>query len=73
MTRKLRKTTPEDLALIDMALIGLTSARINLKAAGCSQAIKYVRACLKSVEGAKRHALRALPPEERPPTVINLR
>lgn len=71
--RPLRAVTPEHIAMIDMALIAMTAARINLKNAGCRQALKYVRACMKSVEGARRHAMRALPIEQRPPKVVALK
>ena len=57
---KLRGAVPEDLALIDLALIELKTARDHLRAASAKKAAAYVAAALKSAEGARRHAERAL-------------
>jgi len=58
--RKLRPVTPEDVGSIHTCLTMLRFVRERLRAAGAHKAAQSVRRTLKSVEGAQRHAERAV-------------
>lgn len=67
MARKLRTTTEEDRGHIERAIAHLRAARADLRDAGCKAAANYVQRALKSAEGAERHALRAVPDDDKFP------
>lgn len=57
---KLREVTSNHLGLIENACLLLKEARDQLRTAGANNAAAYVARSLKSAEGAKSHAERAL-------------
>lgn len=60
MTRALRHITPEDQSRIKISIGLLKEIRDTLKKGGAKRAALYVSRALKSVEGAARHAERAM-------------
>lgn len=60
MARPLRIVTPEDLNHVRFAVDKLKEVRDTLKKGGAKRAALYVSSALKSVEGAARHAERAV-------------
>ncbi len=60
MTRPLRIVTPEDQSHIKHSIDDLKRIRDTLKKGGAKRAALYVSRALKSVEGAARHAERAI-------------
>lgn len=60
MAKNIRPITEKQFADIQSAEGHIALARELLRYAGCPKATAAVRACLKSVGGAKRHAERRL-------------
>ncbi len=59
MARKLRTSTKGDLSLIDQAHGLLWQASLYLQQAKAIRSATYVSRAMKSVEGARRHAVRS--------------
>lgn len=64
--RKINSATPEDVALVDLAILNLKIARNNLVASRSKTAAAKVRKALKSAEGARRHVYHRLHRTEYP-------
>lgn len=58
--RKLRQVTPDAYRVITAQILVLRAVREQLRGAGAIKAAEYVARALKSVEGAERHAGRAI-------------
>lgn len=56
MTKRIRPATPTTVDNVDAAIVLIRLARDHLEVADCPKSMQKLRALLRSVEGAKRHA-----------------
>jgi hypothetical protein len=58
--RQLRKADAATLSLIDDAMGFLAAANAHALAAACPASVKKIKSAMKSLDGARRHAERAI-------------
>lgn len=69
-TRTPRPVTREHVSMITSAILKLKAAREILRRAGAKASADYVAACIKSAQGAERHAERVLSQRASPPNPL---